>query len=101
MSRSRRRGSRRVNLLQRGCDRGGEWGNTPSSSTSNPVNCKIRSRRLSSRRGGGIRWGRGKHRALIIEGDLSGSFHRVVGVSRDEGRWGRLVFWWGMEIRNK
>ena len=55
LSRSRKRGSRGVNLLQRGCDRGVEWGNTPSSCTSNPVNCKIWSRRLSSWWGTGIR----------------------------------------------
>lgn len=77
-------------MLQRGCDRGGKWSNISSGCASNPVDCKIRSGRLSGRRGAGIRWRRGKKRVIIIKRDFGGSYHLVRGVGRHKVKWGNV-----------
>jgi len=59
-----------------------EWDKTSSSGFSKPVDCKIRSMRLSSRRSSGVWRGRGKQRTIIIERDIGGRLHRVLGVCR-------------------
>jgi len=90
-SRGRRGRKRAINLLQRGCDRGAEWGNTSPSCAFNPVDCKIRPLRLSDRKGSGVRWGRGKERVIIIERDLCGSYNLVRWVERHKVKSGKLV----------
>jgi len=97
LSRGRRRRRRGVNLLQRGCNRGRKRGKASPSSTSHSMDCKIRNRRKSSWRSARIRWGGGKQRAVIIEGDFGGGYHLVLGVGRHRRGWGRVVRWWGIE----
>jgi len=78
-------------LLQRGCNRGGECGNTSPSSFYIPVDCMIRSRRLSGRRGAGGRWEITKERVIIIERDHWGRYPLVRLVERYKVKWGSLV----------